>query len=90
VGVMNFDEIFAAAEIGQAISVSNGRPQPPEKAVQRLREWRSHNFSGPLEEKLDATDTAPRRLKIKAVDTPGLSVSYVVAEGIGHTFALLD
>ncbi|HYD87104.1 MAG TPA: hypothetical protein VEA80_06505 [Vitreimonas sp.] len=87
---MTFDDIFAAAPIGARLAVSDGRPQPPERAVQRLRAWRSHNFEGPLEEKLEASESQPRRLKIRAVDQLGLTVSYTVAENVEHTFTLLD
>jgi hypothetical protein len=87
---MTFDEVFTDTPIGALLQVSDGRPSPPPKAVQRVREWRSHNFSGPLLEKIEATETAPRRMKIRAIDEPGLVVEYVVAEGIGHTFTPLD
>lgn len=87
---MTFDDVFAETPIGAVLAVSNGQPKPPAKQALKLKVWASHNFSGPLQAKLGATDERPRRLKIGAVDEPGLSVSFEIAEGLGHSFTLLD
>ena len=87
---MTFDEVFDAAPIGAQLAVSNGQPRPPAKQALKVKVWASHNFSGPLQAKFEATEDRPRRLQIGAVDQPGLSVSYEIADGGGHSFTLIE
>lgn len=79
---MTFEEVFAGAEIGAVLAVSNGKTAPPESAAFRYNIWRSHNFTGALLEKIDGP---PRRLVIADAEAPILR-SFTVAEEYGHVF----
>lgn len=82
---MTFDEAWAAAQIGDVMVVSNGRPEPPGGlGASRYNVWRSHNFSGPLIEKVEAS---PRRLRIRDAANPK-TVTYDVREDVPHTFEI--
>lgn len=83
---MTFDEAFALP-LGAVLSVSNGRPAPPEGPTLRWRCWRSNNFTGPL---LSKAEGPPRALLIEAVNEPGLRVAYEIVEGRGHSFSLVE
>ncbi len=86
---MTFEEVFALP-LGAVLAVSNGRPAPPMAATFRYNCWRSHNFSGPLLAKIDATETAPRMLRIEARNEAGARIAYDIADGAGHSFTLID
>jgi len=82
---MTFDEVWNTAPIGAAVTVSNGRPSPAGGlGAPRYNQWRSHNFSGELLEKIDG---APRVLRISDAGNPK-TVAYDVCEDVPHTFEL--
>ena len=82
---MTFAEVFDGAELGAVFAVSNGKPQPSAGGI-RLAIWQSHNFTGPLLQKLDRDARGVRGLVIEAVNAPGLKIAYTVLEGPAHTF----
>ena len=86
---MTFDEVFSDAELGDVLAVSNGKPQPTASGL-RLACWQSHNFTGPLRAKIDASDGQPRKLEIEARNEGGVVVAYRVADGDEHTFTLIE
>lgn len=82
---MTFDEIWDGVSLGAIITVSNGKPAPSGGlGTPRYNLWRSHNFSGPLLEKIDG---APRKLRIRDQSNP-YQVAYDVSEGVEHSFAV--
>lgn len=83
---MTFDEVWAAAVIGDVVSVSDGRAAPGGAlGDRRYNLWRSHNFSGALLEKIDGP---PRMLRIADAGNPK-AVAYDVSEAVLHTFEIV-
>lgn len=82
--MISFEEAWTLAEIGDVIEVSNGARQPNGAGIE-LRAWRSHNFSGPLVEKIEG---APRRLRIRDALNTTAVVSFDIPDDGAHTFAL--
>lgn len=81
-----FAECWDAASLDDTVQVSNGLPEPGNTAGVPWRIWRSHNFTGVLVQKSDAS--APRRMRFELAPEAGAIVSYEVYEGAGHTFTI--
>lgn len=84
---MTFEEAYAL-DIGTVVSVSDGKPAPPETSLVRFNVWRSNNFTGAIQEKIPNAMGSSRALRIADanVQHPVKERSYTIVEGHGHTF----
>lgn len=75
------------------VKVSNGLP-PPSTNTEGVpyNAWRSHNFTGTLEEKIERAGWRYLRFEVLSTTTPEQVVylAYEIAEGQGHTFEVQD
>lgn len=78
--------------IGTRLKVSNGVPPPStNKEGMPYRVWRSHNFVGTLEEKINFEGWRSLKIALDNNDTPDIVeyLAYSVQEDVFHTFELV-
>lgn len=89
---MNFAELWDSAEVGATVKVRNDMPPPSANTEgEPYRAWRSHNFEGELEAKIDRDGWRFMRFKVDNTTT-AIEVDYLayeVSEAVPHQFELI-
>ena len=90
---MTFEEIWNSVELETVVTISNGAP-PPSTNTQGIpyMAWRSHNFTGTLEEKINRNGWRYLKFEVLADTTPEAVVylAYEVAENVTHQFTIQE
>jgi hypothetical protein len=82
--MMDFATAWDAFEVGDAVEVSNGVPEPAgllDSLEHRI--WRSHNFTGAIAERVFGP---PRAIVISFSTETGAEIGFSIVEGEGHSF----
>jgi hypothetical protein len=89
---MTFEDIWNDIELETVIAVSNGRP-PPSTNIEGIpyKAWKSHNFTGTLEEKIERNNWRYLRFEVLNNETSDqvIYLAYEIPEGGLHTFTLI-
>ncbi|MES2903275.1 MAG: hypothetical protein V4696_03740 [Pseudomonadota bacterium] len=88
---MDFETAWTELAIDDRVAVSNG--QPPPSANQEgipYKAWKSHNFTGELQEKKTVLGWRYMVFKLDDDDSPDEVdlMCYTVSEGAGHSFVV--
>jgi hypothetical protein len=90
---MTFDDIWNGTELETVVAVNNGKP-PPSTNVEGIpyKAWKSHNFTGTLEEKVERDGWQYLRFEVLTSETPDqvAYLAYEIPKGGSHTFEVQD
>lgn len=87
---MTFDDIWNNADLETLITVSKDGPPPSVTSGVAYQAWRSHNFTGTLEDKVTKNGWRYLRFEVLSDTTPDEVeyLAYEVADGLGHAFTI--
>lgn len=89
---MNFEQAWTDLKIDDLVRVSDGNPPPSNTTGTAYNAWRSHNFVGTLEEKIERNGWRYLKFEVLPSDVPEnvVYLAYEVADGPNHTFVIQE